>query len=193
MSFFPGMSQSMFRINMNNLLKFLGLLILIAAIPVTLYLARHPQILKGRATGNPPMEFFGSGVSAGNPPITNNQNVQLRLTYVGTSPTTTPTPTPTNDNECFFNLTDGQIVSGDVAVLVTARKLNPSDYLSLQIPDSKLGNFQALSTQASVLVANLSSTDLFQNGQATIECRIQTEPGGGTIIYSKQVSINIQN
>lgn len=61
----------------------LALLIFVfAAIPLTLYLIRHPQIFKGRAFGNPPLEFLGPNVSEGTPPRATNQNVQLKLTYI---------------------------------------------------------------------------------------------------------------
>lgn len=80
----------------NQVLAIIGLVILLIAIPLTMYLIRHPQIFKGRAAGRPPLEFFGAGVTDGTPPTTTSQNVNLKLTYgTGSAPSPSPSPTPT--------------------------------------------------------------------------------------------------
>lgn len=178
----------MYKIDMSNL-KLLGLLILIFAIPVTLYLAGHPQIFRGRATGTSEITFLDQN----NNPITqsSSQNVNLRLTYSGQ--TVQSQGSSAGNNLCGISLTDGQTISGNVPVVVTGQRPDPVSYLSLQIINSREGSFQTISTQSNVLFANISTATLFQNGQATIECRIQTEPTGGTIISSRSVNFNVQN
>lgn len=79
-----------------NLVAILVLAVLVVAIPLTIYLVRQQQILRSKAFGSPPIEFFGTGVTSGNPPTTTSQNVQLKLTYgLVSTPSPTPTPTPT--------------------------------------------------------------------------------------------------
>lgn len=79
-----------------NLVTILVLAVLVVAIPLTIYLVRQQQILRSKAFGSPPIEFFGTGVTSGNPPTTTSQNVQLKLTYgLVSTPSPTPTPTPT--------------------------------------------------------------------------------------------------
>lgn len=192
----------MLRTNMSNL-KLLGLLILIIAIPVTLYLVRHPQIFKGRALEESTIQFFRITDTTAVTPITStpDQNVKLKLTYSSQTVTSTPTPTPTpagaaqsSTDQCSSaTLRDGQTIAGDTQVVFTAVKSSPASYLSLQVVNSRLGSFQVVSTESNILFANISSASLFQNGQATIECRIQTDPIGGTIISSNQVRVNVAN
>ncbi|TSC86839.1 MAG: hypothetical protein G01um10147_714 [Microgenomates group bacterium Gr01-1014_7] len=71
-----------------QLLTIIGLLILLIAIPLTMYLARQTQIFKPRATGTAPMEFFRTGTgfvdigtNAAGTPVSTEPNVKLRLTY----------------------------------------------------------------------------------------------------------------
>lgn len=194
----------MFKIKRANLII---LLILIVALPVSLYLARHPQILRGRATGNPPMEFFQVGpgnvnldTDAAGIPVTTDSNVKLRLTYSLQAglPAQASNPTPTlgvvaqsTTDQCSpVNLRDGQTISGDTPVVFIAVRSSPSYYLSLNVTNSRQESFQIISTLSNVVFASAS---LFQNGQATIECRIQTDPSGGTIISSNQVRVNVAN
>ncbi len=78
-------------------------LLLLVAIPLSLYLIQNQQILKGRATPGSAIEF---PLLSGNPPTTNSQTVQMRLTYdqsggqpfapvAGTPAPPPPTPAPT--------------------------------------------------------------------------------------------------
>ncbi len=176
-----------------NRLQILILIILLLAIPVSLYLIGQSQIFKGRAQVASSIQFSGSGVTQNNPPSTSSQTVQLTLTYNGSvSPAPPPPPPTTSNDSCSFNLTEGQTLTGQVSLLLTAVKSNPAYYLSLQLASPTLGNFQVLSSQTNILFANLAS-NLFPNGRATLECRIQTDPTGGTIISSRQINVNIQN
>ena len=168
--------------------KILILTFLLVVIPISLYLIQKQQILKGRATGESELAFIGL---SGNPPRASSQNVALRLTYNQANPPVSPTPNP-EANSCSFNLTDGQTITGNTLILVNGSRSDPSYYLSLQIVDSRLGSFQAVSAKANNLFTNISST-LFQNGPATLECRIQTDQLGGTIISSRRIILNVTN
>lgn len=171
----------------------IGVILLIIALPVSLYLISHPQIFKGRATGTSGIVFLDQN----NNFITQTENptVILRLTYASSqNPGAAPaSPAGSNSNLCAVNLAEGQTISGNVPVVVTGTRPDPTNYLSLQIANSTLGNFQVVSTQSDILFANIFTPSLFQNGQAAIECRIQEEPGGGRIISSKSININVQN
>lgn len=84
-------------------LAILILLILLIAIPLTMYLVRRQQILKGRATGVPPIEFFNAsgadlGTNTSGIAVATEPNVRLKLTFITPAPTTavpTSTPAPT--------------------------------------------------------------------------------------------------
>ncbi|TSC66491.1 MAG: hypothetical protein CEO21_177 [Microgenomates group bacterium Gr01-1014_80] len=64
----------------------LGLIILLAllvAIPLTIYLVRQQQILKGRAAHAPPIEIITSPDVDNSvyPPRSSSRNIRLRLNY----------------------------------------------------------------------------------------------------------------
>ena len=77
-----------------NHLQLSLILILLIAIPATLYLVRNTQIFKGRAHDVNISHIDFPGLS-GTPPTTTSQTVTLKLTYgTGTAPSPTPTPPP---------------------------------------------------------------------------------------------------
>lgn len=72
--------------NKKQRIRLAVILLLVLAIPLTMYLIRQQQILRSRAAGNPPMEFFDPPgavgvVHDGTPPTTTSQTVQLKITY----------------------------------------------------------------------------------------------------------------
>lgn len=115
------------------------------------------------------------------------------------APTPTPTPispiTPVATNDCSFNLTNGQIVRGDILTQISAVKVNPSYYLSLVVLNSAVGSFVGGVTQTNSLVVSWNSSKLFQNqnGPATLRCMITSTALGGDTILFKDVTVNVQN
>ncbi len=114
------------------------------------------------------------------------------VTTTPTNPVASPTTTQTN-NTCSMNLVNNQTVSGgSVQTAITGTKTNSSYYLSFWAIGSKVGDIQLASTQANVLNPGWSSINLFNNGPAILECRIQSGQSGGTI-FANRVTVNVQN
>ena len=184
----------MYKIKKQELIKLTGIIILLLALPASVYLTKHTQIFKPKAHEANYSHIDFPGLS-GEIPTTTSQNVRLQLNYgTGSPPFPTPSPTLTaSSGDCGINLQEGQRVSGDLAIRLTANRTSPAYYLSLFVYNSRQGNFQGLSSQSNILFANISTSSLFANGPGAIECRIQTEPGGGTIISSNRVNVNVTN
>lgn len=69
-----------------HLIGILILLLLLVAIPLTMYLIRQQQTIKSKAANDPRVQFGGSNVIAGDPPTANNPQVQITLNFPITSP-----------------------------------------------------------------------------------------------------------
>lgn len=111
-----------------NLTALLILLFLLVAIPLTLYLARNPQIFKGRATTLAPSSVAFVGLS-GNPPTTSSQNVTLKLAYnqsYGSNTNTSPsTPAPVTSGPTL-SVSPAQVAAGG-KVTVSWTGVNATD------------------------------------------------------------------
>ncbi len=103
--------------NKKQLTRWAVILLLIMAIPLTIYLVRHQQIFRGRATNNSRIEFLTSaGASIPDPATTTSQDIKVRLVFeppTNNNPTNPPapttaqgTPTPTASSQsalCHIN------------------------------------------------------------------------------------------
>jgi len=93
-----------------QLISIIVVIIILVAIPLTIYLVRQTQIFKSKASGVPSLDFItgqGGAVLSGNPPQTDHQNDNwVRVAWNGgggvvpsptipTSVSTTPIPSPT--------------------------------------------------------------------------------------------------
>lgn len=107
-----------------------------------------------------------------------------------------PTPTPVAPqaaNDCSFNLTNNQIVRGSVLTRVSAVRANTSYFVSVILLNSRVGNFVGAVTPANSIVVNWNSTALFLNGPATLRCLITDTGLGGNTIFSKDVTVDVEN
>lgn len=104
-----------------------------------------------------------------------------------------PSPPAAAANDCSFNLTDNQIVRGEVLTRVSAIRANPSYFVSVILLNSRVGNFVGAVTPANSIVVNWNSTALFPNGPVTLRCLITDTALGGNTIFSKDITINVQN
>lgn len=119
------------------------------------------------------------------------------------TPTPTPvtpqvTPIPQAANDCSFVVNNqpainNQIVRGEVPTQLSARRAQPSYYLSLILLNSRVGNIVGAVTQADSLTTSWNSSALFPNGQVALKCLITDTVLGGNTIFSKDVTVNVQN
>lgn len=113
------------------------------------------------------------------------------------TPTPTPvapqvTPTPQAANDCSFNLTNNQIVRGDVLTQVSATRSDSSYNLSLLLLNSRIGTFVGAINPGNSLIVSWNSRSLFQNGYVALRCTV-TNASAGNVIFSRDVTINVQN
>ena len=107
---------------------------LLVAIPLSIYLVRQQQILKGRAVNNSRIEFLTSaGAAIPDPASTTSRDIKVKLVFEPPTNTNTPTNTPTptsaqtsagvcaaNENNCLSGFV------GQVGPLVPLPNVNVS-------------------------------------------------------------------
>jgi len=104
----------------------------------------------------------------------------------------TPTPQPVGGtNSCAMNLFDGQVVSGSFNTIITGTKSDPSSTLSFYAMNSKLGDLALATTSQTSTNIAWSTAVLYNNGPATLQCRIQSTTGA--ILFSKNVTVTVSN
>lgn len=117
-------------------------------------------------------------------------------TTTGATPTSTPAPTSSagSANSCSFpDLTAGQTVSGNSFPLpVTGTKTDSSYYLWFWLIGTKNGDQQGAGSSGN-RIDGLLNTTLYNNGPATVECRISTDFSGSNVLFKKDVTVNVQN
>ncbi len=91
------------------------ILVLLVAIPLSIYLVRQTQILKGRATNNSRIEFLTSaGAAIPDPASTDRQDIKVRVVFeppTNNNPTATPGTPQTGDNTVAINLNQGSVTA----------------------------------------------------------------------------------
>jgi len=118
---------------------------------------------------------------------------QIIPRYQGVVTNPSPTPLTSAANDCSFSLTNAQFVRGDVLTQISATRAQSNYYLSFVLLNSKIGNVVGAVNQSNNLSASWNSQNLFDNGPVTLRCIIQTAPAGGTTIFRKDVTVNVQN
>ncbi len=97
----------------------------------------------------------------------------------------------TTDTCSFANITDGQgVPKGNIPFNISRNHYTDNTYLSFWFINSKYGTYQVTATGATSQNELVDFSQLFDN-QGTVECRIQTEINGGQTLFTKRISVNI--
>ena len=112
------------------------------------------------------------------------------------TPTSSQTSCSNSGNSCSLNITDGQTLStngGCVPIFASGVRSDPSYYLSVWFLNSNAGDFPLFNVQSDSTLVGCLKSGAYNNGPATIQCRVSSAQSNGAICASRNYNVNISN